>query len=135
MKKYYLSLIVLLVAIIPCCAKSSKKDAFGMNFRSVSMDEGLKLMSQDKDYVLLDVRRPAEYAEGHIPGAILHTNELMTKENTELLLKNKDQTIYVYCRSGRRSKEASKKLVSYGYTNVIEIGGINDYSGELRQGL
>ena len=59
MKKYYLALIVLLMATIPCCAKSSKKDAFGMTFRSVSMDEGLKLMSQDNDYVLLDVRRPA----------------------------------------------------------------------------
>lgn len=102
-------------------------------FKSVSMDEGLSLMSQDKDFILLDVRTPDEYEDGHIPGAIQHTNELMTKENTEAILKNKNQKLYVYCRSGRRSKEACNKLISYGYTNVIEIGGILDYTGAIEK--
>ncbi|MCQ2596646.1 MAG: rhodanese-like domain-containing protein [Treponema sp.] len=83
--------------------------------------------------ILLDVRRPEEYADGHIPGAIQHTNELMTKKNTEALLKDKDQKLYVYCRSGRRSKEACAKLVSYGYTNVIKIGGILDYADKVER--
>ncbi len=100
-------------------------------FKMVSMDEGLKLMSKDSDFVLIDVRRPDEFEAGHIPGAVQLTNETMTVENTLAVLPDKNQTIYVYCRSGRRSKLASQKLVDYGYKNVIEIGGILDYKGDI----
>ena len=100
-----------------------------LTYKSVSMAEGIKLMKKDTDFILLDVRRPDEFAAGHIPGAVLLVNENMTEENTTEVLPNKAQRIYVYCRSGRRSKEASQKLVDWGYSNVIEIGGIIDYSG------
>lgn len=102
-------------------------------FNSVSMDEGLKLMASDRDFVLLDVRTPEEFSSGHIPGALQLTNETFTKEDAENLLKNKSQTIYVYCRSGRRSKQASIKLIDFGYVNVIEIGGIIEYAGPLEK--
>lgn len=102
-------------------------------FNSVSMDEGLKLMASDRDFVLLDVRTPEEFSSGHIPGALQLTNETFTKEDAENLLKNKGQTIYVYCRSGRRSKQASKKLIDFGYVNVIEIGEIIEYAGPLEK--
>jgi len=102
-------------------------------FKSVSMNEGLKLMANDKDFILLDVRTPQEFADGHIPGALQLTNETFTKQDAENLLKDKNQTIYVYCRSGRRSKQSSQKLVDFGYTNVIEIGGILDYSGVVER--
>ena len=104
-----------------------------LSYKSVSMDEGLKMMADSSDYILLDVRRPDEFASGHIPGAVLFTNELMSKADAEKLLQNKEQRIFVYCRSGRRSKEASQKLVDYGYSNVIEIGGILDYSGVIEK--
>ena len=104
-----------------------------LSYKSVSMDEGLKMMADSRDYILLDVRRPDEFAAGHIPHAVLFTNELMTKADAEKLLPNKNQRIYVYCRSGRRSKEASQKLVDYGYSNVLEIGGILDYTGKLEK--
>lgn len=102
-----------------------------LTYKSVSMDEGLKMMAESSDFILLDVRRSDEFASGHIPGAVLFTNELMTKADAEKLLPNKNQWIYVYCRSGRRSKEASQKLVDYGYSNVIEIDGILDYKGDI----
>ena len=57
----------------------------------------------------------------------------MTKENTAEVLPDKTQKIYVYCRSGRRSKEASQKLVDWGYSNVVEIGGIIDYEGAIEK--
>ncbi len=88
-------------------------------------------MKKDKDFVLLDVRRPDEFAAGHIPGAVQLTNETFTQADAEKLIPNKNQTIYCYCRSGRRSKQSSQKLVDFGYTKVIEIGGILDYSGVL----
>lgn len=85
------------------------------------------------DYILIDVRRLDEFEEGHIPGAINIPNESIgTEEIAEL--PDKNQTIYVYCRSGNRSKQASQKLVELGYTNVIEFGGIIDYSGKIEKG-
>lgn len=102
-------------------------------FVSVPMDQGLKLFMEDNDSVLLDVRRPDEFSEGHIPGALILTNETITEESAQKILPKKDQRIFVYCRSGRRSKEASQKLVDLGYTRIVEIGGILDYKGEIEK--
>ena len=98
-------------------------------YRQISMDEAVTMMAQEIGYIILDVRRPDEFAEGHIPGAINVPNESIgTAELPEL--PDKDQLIMVYCRSGRRSKEASEKLVKLGYTNIVEFGGILDWKGE-----
>ena len=61
----------------------SENQNIKLTYKSVSMDEGLKMMADSSDYILLDVRRPDEFASGHIPGAILFTNELMTKADAE----------------------------------------------------
>ena len=101
-------------------------------YRQISMDEAIKIMKEEKNYIILDVRRPDEFAEGHIPGAINVPNEeIGTAEIAEL--PSKSQLILVYCRSGRRSKEASEKLVKLGYTNVVEFGGILDWKGEIQK--
>ena len=98
-------------------------------YRQISMDEAVILMEQESGYIILDVRRADEFAAGHILGAINVANESIgTDEISEL--PDKDQLIMVYCRSGRRSKEASEKLVQLGYTNVVEFGGILDWKGE-----
>ena len=103
-----------------------------LGYRQISMDKAVKMMKDEKNYIILDVRRPDEYAEGHIPGAINVPNEeIGTAEIAKL--PNKSQLILVYCRSGRRSKEASEKLVKLGYTNIVEFGGILDYKGEIEK--
>ena len=101
-------------------------------YLQTSMDEAIKMMRDEKDYIILDVRRPDEYAEGHIPGAINVPNEEIGTDEIAKL-PNKSQLILVYCRSGRRSKEASEKLVKLGYTNIVEFGGIQDYEGEIEK--
>ena len=102
------------------------------SYRQISMDEAVKMMKDEKNYIILDVRRPDEYAKGHIPGAINVPNEeIGTAEIAEL--PDKSQMILVYCRSGRRSKEASEKLVKLGYTNIVEFGGILDWKGEIEK--
>ena len=90
-------------------------------------------MGSDTDYILLDVRRIDEFEVGHIPGAINLPNESIGTEEIAQL-PDKNQTIYVYCRSGNRSKQASRKLAELGYINIIEIGGIIDYSGAIETG-
>lgn len=99
-------------------------------YRQITMDEAVAMMAQETGYIILDVRRSDEYAAGHIPNAINVPNESIgTDEISEL--PDKDQLIMVYCRSGRRSKEASEKLVKLGYTNIVEFGGILDWKGEI----
>ncbi|MCI7605952.1 MAG: rhodanese-like domain-containing protein [Spirochaetales bacterium] len=94
------------------------------------MDEATALMKEEKDYILLDVRTKEEYDSGYIPGAInIPLSEI--NETTITALPDKSQKILVYCRSGNRSKQASEKLVKLGYKNIIEIGGINSWKGEI----
>jgi rhodanese-related sulfurtransferase len=96
------------------------------------MDAAVNMMKDEENYIILDVRRPDEYAEGHIPGAINVPNEeIGSAEISEL--PDKSQLILVYCRSGRRSKEAAEKLVKLGYTNIVEFGGILDWKGEIQK--
>lgn len=83
------------------------------------------LSAEGKPFVLLDVRRLDEYNESHIPGALLLPNELIGTTRP-MELPNLDVPIYVYCRSGRRSLEAAKKLADMGYT-VYDFGGIIDW--------
>ena len=103
-----------------------------MTYTSITMDEAKDIFQNSGDYIILDVRRADEFAEGHIPGAINYANEDILQDKPEAL-PDLEQTIYVYCRSGRRSKEAADKLVQMGYTNIIEIGGILDWTGELEK--
>ena len=102
-------------------------------YRQISMDEAVKIMAEEHDYIILDVRTPQEFAEKHIPNAINIPNEnIGTSEIPEL--PDKKQLILVYCRSGNRSKQASSKLVKLGYTNIVEFGGINDWHGDVVSG-
>ena len=86
------------------------------------MSEAVKMMEEEKNYIILDVRRADEYAEGHIPGAtqLDVTNEPEFLKGIESL--DKDKTIYIYCRSGRRSRIAAKHLIDNGF-NVIDLKG------------
>lgn len=101
-------------------------------FSQITMDEAKEIFETPGDYIILDVRRADEYAGGHIPGAINVANESINDTCPEEL-PDMNQTIYVYCRSGNRSKQASEKLVSLGYTNIIEFGGILDWTGEIEK--
>ena len=120
--------ILLSALMFTGCAGTSNSQT--NTYRSITMDEAVDMMAQETGYIILDVRRPDEFAAGHIPNAINVPNESIgTDEITEL--PDKDQLIMVYCRSGRRSKEASEKL---GYTNIVEFGGILDWKGETVTG-
>ena len=126
--KRFLPFVLLLMLLSSCGAPRGSANSY----RQISMDEAVKMMKNEKNYIILDVRRPDEYAEGHIPGAINVPNEeIGAAEIAEL--PDKSQLILVYCRSGRRSKEASEKLVKLGYTNIVEFGGILDWKGEIEK--
>lgn len=102
------------------------------NIRYVSMDEIHEIMEQNEDYIILDVRTFEEYNLGHIPNAICIPNETIGPD-VEEELPDKNKLILIYCRSGNRSKQATKKLEKLGYTNLVEFGGIMDWNGKLEQ--
>lgn len=106
------------------------KEGETMTYTQISQDQAKAMMESGEDLQIVDVRRLDEYANGHIPGAICVPNESIGAEQPEAL-PDLDQTLLVYCRSGRRSKEAAQKLADLGYTRVYEFGGILTWTGDL----
>ncbi len=99
------------------------------SYERITPAEAKAIMDEGDGYVILDVRTQEEFDEAHIDGAILIPDyEIAAK--AESILKDKNQLILVYCRSGRRSKNAAEALVKLGYTNVKEFGGIIDWPYE-----
>ena len=98
-------------------------------YTQISQEEAANIMAEETGFIVLDVRTQEEYDEAHIPGAVNIANETIGTDEI-LELPDKDQVLLVYCRSGRRSKEASEKLAALGYTHVLEFGGIITWTGE-----
>lgn len=97
-------------------------------YHKISAKEA-KEMIDGGEVTIVDVRTEDEYAETHIPDAILVPNETIGDE-APAALPDKDAVLLVYCRTGVRSKEASDKLVDLGYQNVYDFGGIVDWEYE-----
>lgn len=123
MKNICLALFILILS-------SSCIFSKGEGYKRISMDEAKTLMEKEEGYILLDVRTKGEYESGYIPRAI---NIPLSDIDEKIIsfLPDKSQMILVYCRSGNRSREASDKLSKLGYSNVLEIGGINAWKGEI----
>ena len=127
MKKIIPFLMALLL-LAGCGAQSEES-----TYRQINAEEAATMMEEESSYIILDVRTAEEYSEKHIPGAINIPNETIGTEDIPEL-PDKEQLILVYCRSGNRSKQASAKLVKLGYTNIVEFGGINGWTGESVSG-
>ena len=133
MKLKFLPIFLAVLLLGGCASTNSMQDDLkDLTYKQIAMNEAVELIESETNYIILDVRRSDEYAAGHIPNAINVPNESIGDEEiTEL--PDKDQLIFVYCRSGNRSKQASEKLVKLGYTNIVEFGGINDWNGEIEK--
>ena len=121
----WIPFLLLLLFLAGCTASNEQENSY----RQISMDEAVTMMEEESGYIILDVRTPEEFRERHIPNAINIPNETIGSEDIQEL-PDRDQLILVYCRSGNRSKQASGKLAELGYTNIVEIGGINDWTGD-----
>lgn len=120
---------VLLLILLAGCGYTAQdtKDRENM---VITQEEAKEIMDTREDYVLLDVREKEEYDQGHIEGALL-LPYASVEELAETMLPDKDKTVLIYCRSGRRSAIAATALADLGYTDVKDFGGILDWTYEV----
>ncbi len=119
-----LLLILLLANIVGCSANKVAEDV------NVSIEQAVVLWKA-KEAVIIDVRTPEEYRQGHIPGvALIPLNELADRLD-EI---PKDKKVLLICRSGNRSAQGTKLLRNKGFANVYNVsGGMNQWAGPIEQ--
>ena len=124
--KHILTLILaMLLLLTGCGGKTVEK-----TYQQITQEKAKEMMDT-QDVVVLDVREQDEFDAGHIPGAVLLPVGTITKAAAASVIPETDSVVLVYCRSGNRSKTASKALADLGYTNVYEFGGINTWPYEV----
>ena len=124
--KRILTLILAMLVVLTGCGGTTMENTY----QQISQKEA-KDMMDTQDVIVLDVREQYEFDAGHIPGAVLLPVGTITKDTAAAVIPKLDSVVLVYCRSGNRSKTASKALVDLGYTNVYEFGGINTWPYEV----
>jgi len=138
--KISIAILLIVIALLPLAifAKKKGKNNIMQNtnyqndttktpdkaiYRRTSPKEAKEMMDMDTDIILVDVRTPDEYSQGKIAKSILIPDyDIATLASSKL--PDKESKIIVYCRSGGRSQGAAKRLVSLGYVNVYDMGGI-----------
>lgn len=100
--------------------------------RGPNINQGVETFRATPGAVLLDVRTPQEYWEGHIPGSVNLPLQNITRAAN--MIAAKSTPIFVHCLSGARSRQAAAYLAQMGYSNVENIGGISAWRGEVIQG-
>ena len=104
----------------------------GQAYHKITAEEA-KTMMDAGGVTIVDVRTEQEYAEKHIPGAVLVPNESIGSAPPEQL-PDQDAVLLVHCRTGVRSKQASDKLIKLGYRHVYDFGGIVSWQYETESG-
>ena len=107
------------VLIIWAYIKNSRR----VKIARIDPSEAKKRLDMEKGIIPLDVRTREEYIENHLPGSTSIPLNVLARE-ARMKIPNKHATIFVYCRSGSRSKSAVKMLLKQGYSNVFDLGGI-----------
>lgn len=116
------------VSAAPIEAEDASADAY----KKITAEEAKKWMDEG-GVTVVDVRRADEYAQKHIPGAVLVPVESIGDAQPEAL-PDLEAVLLVHCRTGVRSKQASERLLELGYTNVYDFGGIVDWPYETESG-
>ena len=129
----FAALAASLALLSGCALSKAKEDKADMTdkaaYQKISAEEAYEMMAS-QEVVVVDVRTREEYDGGHIENAVLVPNESIGSEMPEAL-PDKEATLLVYCRSGRRSKDAAQKLLALGYQSVYDFGGVIDWPYEL----
>ena len=126
--------LTMVLLICGCSGKIEKEQETEKNMNiQITASEAKKMMDEQEEIFILDVREQSEYNEGHVPEAVLLPVGTISEETAAAVIENKDTVVLVYCRSGNRSKTAAQALADLGYTQVYEFGGIRDWPYEVEK--
>ena len=116
-------LVALILAFAFASGLAACKDAASRaEPQTVPATDLLEVIGTDAAPLILDVRSAAEYAEGHVPGAVNIPHDQM-KTRVEEIRTHQDQDVVLYCRSGRRSVIAAQTLAAEGFTRLRLLEG------------
>lgn len=125
MKRICYLLFIVVIVLLTACQSNT-------NVQSIDGKTVYQMLQNQENFVLVDVREQDEYDEGHIPQSILIPLGTID-EDFETKVPSKNQKIVIYCRTGRRSQEAYHKIVDLGYTDVYDLGGIQDWEYDIEK--
>lgn len=114
------------IFIIMLCLVGCSNNDNSNNDENISYMEAKEMIIND-NAILVDVRTQEEYDAGHIDGAYLLPVNSIDEDTAGEVISSKDSIVIVYCRSGARSSEAADKLKNLGYTNIYDLGSINNW--------
>lgn len=123
MKRFLSLFMVLIFALCTACGHSG-------TYKTLTPDEAKSMIESNSDAIILDVRTLEEFEKKHIPNALLIPIEDLRKDDFAKI-PDKNATILIYCRTGRRANEAAQLLADKGYKNIHAFGGIVDWTGEV----
>ena len=124
--KHILTLILAMLLALTGCGGRTVENTY----QQITQEKAREMMDAQQ-VIVLDVREQNEFDAGHIPGAVLLPVGTIAKDTAAVVIPELNSVVLVYCRSGNRSKTASKALAGLGYTNVYEFGGINTWPYEV----
>ena len=116
--------------MFPLLISSCGKQSDSGEYQKIDAEEAKRIIDQEEDIIILDVRTEGEYNQGHIPNSILVPDAYL-RDEIEEKIPDKNTKILVYCRSGRRSAASAKLLIEMGYTDVYDFGGIMDWPYDI----
>ncbi|MGD1821947.1 MAG: rhodanese-like domain-containing protein [Pleomorphochaeta sp.] len=129
--------IIFIIILTPVFASGNQEKNTNENetqieikYNKISAEEAKSIFDSNNEAIIIDVRTEEEFNSSHIPNAI---NIPLSTIEEEVLKQypNKDQTLYLYCRSGNRSSQAARILMNNGYYNIYDFGGIIDWPYEV----
>ncbi|MDR1018610.1 MAG: rhodanese-like domain-containing protein [Lachnospiraceae bacterium] len=98
--------------------------------KDISPEDVKKMMDDKEDFVLIDVRNPDEYLEGHIPGAY-NIPILFFVSTVQDVYPDKNKKYVLYCSIGKKAARAAMVMEKLGYTDISNMGGINDWTYDI----
>ena len=125
MRRIITAVLAMILLLTSCAGKSMEQNGY----KQITQQQAKEMMD-NQSVIILDVREQHEYDSGHIKGAVLLPVGSITADTASAVIPQKDSVVLVYCRSGNRSKTASKALAELGYTEIYEFGGISSWPYE-----
>jgi len=128
--------IVLLITITTLFAFGQKEvnqanvEEATAQYHKIDAKTAKAAFESQSDITIIDVRTVGEFSTGHVIDAINIPLDIVEESVLEQF-PNKDEKLYIYCRSGNRSAQAANLLVKQGYTNVYDFGGLNSWPYDI----